>query len=142
MKDLDIIGAEVYAVLSNVSIERYNKIPAKITKTFEQYKKSARDVIIKPNIEFDKQAISKEAKDIMFVIALNYWLTDEEKKKVIDTMKLNEEKLKEKYDIEKMFEQRRSRQINVKKEETVAIIEKKESIVTKIINFIKKLFHK
>lgn len=140
MKNLDMIGAEIYAILSNVSIEKYNKIPTKITKIFEKYKEYAKNVIIKPNIEFDKQEISKEAKDIMFVIALNYWLTGEEKKKVINTMSLNEEKLKEKYNIEKIFEQRKNLQINSENEETVAIIEKKESFFTKIIKFIKSFF--
>ncbi len=140
MKNLDIIGAEVYAILSNVSKERYNKIPTKITKTFEKYKEAAKNIIIKTNEEFDKQDISKEAKDIIFVIALNYWLTDEEKKNAIKNMNLNEEKLKEKYNIEKMFKKRKSKQIN--KEEVVSIIEKKENIFTKIINFIKKFFKK
>ncbi len=130
MKNLDIIGAEVYAILSNVSKERYNKIPTKITKTFEKYKEAAKNIIIKTNEEFDKQDISKEAKDIIFVIALNYWLTDEEKKNAIKNMNLNEEKLKEKYNIEKMFEKRRSKQIN--KEEVVSIVEKKKIFLQKL----------
>lgn len=140
MDKLDIIGAEVYAIISNVSIERYNKIPTKIIKTFEQYKESAKKVKIKPNVEFDKQEISKDAKDIMFVIALKYWLTDTEKKKVMDRLNFNEEKLKEKYNVEKMFEQKRNKQIG--KEKVVSIVEKKENIFTKIIKFIRKIFYK
>lgn len=142
MENLEIIGAEVYAILSKVSIERYNKIPTKITKTFEKYKESAKKVKIKPNVEFDKQEISKEAKDIMFVIALDYWLTDEEKKQAMDNLKFNEEKLKEKYNIEKIFEQRRSTQIDLKTKENLYLQPTRENLLRKFINFIRKLFTK
>ena len=67
MKDLEKIGSEVYAALSNVSIEKYNKIDPKIIEVFEKYRESSQNIKINPEVDFENQNISKEAKDIIFV---------------------------------------------------------------------------
>ena len=138
MIDLDVIGSEVYAVLSNVSKERYNKISPNVLKTFEKYKELSKNVTIIPDLEFEKQNISKEAKDIIFVIALNYWLTEEEKKEVIKKLKKNDELKNKTFSYENLFKKMSEESIQ---QETTDIVEKyKEKWYIKILNKIKKFF--
>ena len=89
--DFDTIGGEVWAVLSRVSDERRSKIPSDLIKLFEGYKDQSCSVTIIPDISFEKQHISQEAKDILFFLALNYWLTQEEQKEVMNKIVKNTE---------------------------------------------------
>lgn len=124
MKDLGIIGAEVYAVLSKVSKDKYDKIPLNVIKTFEKYKNIASSIKIVPSLEFKKQEISSEAKDIIFVIALNYWLTEQEKEKVIEKMKKNDEKKNITFNYDNLF--KTLSKIEISDEASTEIIEKKK----------------
>lgn len=140
MIDLNIIGAEVCAVLNKVSKERYNKIPIKIREQFEKFKDLAEKVEIKEDIPFENQEISKEAKDIIFAISLNYWLTEEKKKEVLIKLKENEEALEEKYNANKIFEKMSKEEINVDIENKNIVKEQKEKWYVKILNKIKSHF--
>lgn len=90
MEDLKSIGAEVCAVLKKVSSSRYNKIPKEITDIFEAFEEESKNVVIEIDIPFECQKISKEAKDIIFLISLNYWLTEEKRQMVKANLKENE----------------------------------------------------
>lgn len=140
MRDLNIIGAEVCAVLNKVSKERYNKVPIKIREEFEKFKEEAIKVEIKEDIPFEEQDITKEAKDIIFAISLNYWLTEEKKKEVLIKLKENEEALEEKYNANKIFEKMSKEEINVDIENKNIVKEQKEKWYVKILNKIKKWF--
>ena len=142
MKDLNIIGAEVYAVISNVSEERQNKIPSKVFNTFKKYEKFANDIVIVPNTDFEQQKISKESKDIIFAIALNYWLTEEEREKVLRKMKENETIKNKEYDPDKLFEKFSNKRKNNASNTEVVKVEKKERWYVRIFNKIKILFKK
>lgn len=74
---------------------------------------------------------------------MRYWCTNEEKTKVLDAMKRNEEKyqkeIKEKYNPNNLF--KKSNVENVKKE--VALVEvKEEKWYQKILIFFRKMFRK
>ena len=140
MRDLNIIGAEVCAVLNKVSKERYNKVPIKIREEFEKFKEEAIKVEIKEDIPFEEQDITKEAKNIIFAISLNYWLTEEKKKEVLIKLKENEEALEEKYNANKIFEKMSKEEINVDIENKNIVKEQKEKWYVKILNKIKKWF--
>ena len=90
------------------------------------------------NKKIEEQNISKEAKDIIFLIGLNYWLTEEERKEVLIKLKENESALKEKYNIENIFKNTSNNKEN--SVSNVLIIEKKEKWYLKIIKKILKLF--
>lgn len=142
MKDLNIIGAEVYAVLSNVSKEKQNKVPPKVFNTFKKYEKYSNNVVIIPNVEFEQQNISKESKDIIFTIALNYWLTEEEREKVLNSMQENEKRKSDKYNPDKIFEEFSEKKNKNYQNKEVVKVEKKERWYVKIINKIKSLLKK
>jgi len=141
---LQRIGAEVYEVLQNVSEESYKKVPKNIIAIFEKYKDNDFNVKIDCSKKFEEQEISKQAKDIIFAISLNYWLTDEERESVINKLNETERKLLEKYSIQNIFEEEQNRK-NKKIEnvmEEKAIVKYEEKWYTKILKKIKNFFGK
>lgn len=152
---LDKIGAEVNSVLQNLPREMFYRIPKKVTSMFEKYKTTKVEIDI--NESFEKQKISKQAKEIIFCISYNYLLTEEEKQEAIKKMKLNEEKINESYDVFLKREKARLKKSNQedvsnttkeanfqseKKNEQVELVKYNESIFTKIIKEIKEFFGK
>jgi len=140
MSDLNIIGAEVYAVLNKVSKEMYNKVPIKIREEFEKFKEEALKVEIKEDIPFEEQDITKETKDIIFAISLNYWLTEEKRKEVLIKLKENENSLNEKYNVDNIFKKISKENINIDIENKNIVKEQKEKWYIKILNKIKSHF--
>ena len=78
----------------------------------------------------------------MSVLKYNYWSTEEEKEQIRQKLSQNEiafqKELSEKYNTDNLFKTR-TKEIETK-EETVAMVEYKESIFTKLFNFIKSIF--
>ena len=142
ISEFEIVGAEVYEVLRNIPKEEYYKVPRKITATFEKFK----DVEIKTKIDltksFQEQNISKRAKEIIYCISLNYWLSEEEKHKILKKLKENEEKFNEKYSVEKLFEQKKKKEeVKIQSEnKTTDLVKCEEKWYTKILKKIKKFF--
>ena len=141
MNDLDIIGAEVYAIISKVSKEKQDKIPAKVFETFKKYELLSKKIKINPSIDFEKQNISKDAKDIIFVISLNYWLTAEERNEVIEKLKKNENYKNIEYDTNKIFK-KFSNKTDEEVDKEIVKVERKEKWYLKIVNIIQNLFNK
>lgn len=142
MRNLDIIGAEVYAVLKQVPSDQYVKIPLEKRKIFEKYDEGAHKIEIDLDKDFSEQNISKQAKDIIFAISLNYWLTEAERQKVIRKLKENEKEWNNKYDVEKMFQKSPLEVPERKDANEIMIVNRKERFITRIINRIKKFFTK
>ena len=138
MSNFEKVSAEVYAVLKEIPKSQINKIPPKVIKMFEENKNYSNEIKIDINKKIEEQNISKEAKDIIFLIGLNYWLTEEERKEVLIKLKENESALKEKYNIENIFKNTSNNKEN--SVSNVLIIEKKEKWYLKIIKKILKLF--
>lgn len=134
INELDIAGVEVYQLLQYLPREKYYKIPKKITSLFEKYKDYNIKTKIDKNKRYEEQEISQKARDVIFYISLNYWLTEEEKNRVIEKMKQNEAELEEKYSVEKIFQ--------TKKENVAITVQEKQNVFTKIINCIKRIFGK
>ena len=131
------IGAEVYKVLTSVPQMQYQKIPLKIRKEFEKYKEYGKGVEINYTNSFAEQPISKKAKDIVFAISFNYWLTNEEKKYSLNQMKKNEQELLRKYNQKNLFKNDiKDRKIETS---TAPISYKKENIVKVLLQKIKKI---
>lgn len=138
MSNFEKISAEVYAVLKEIPKSEINKIPPKIIKMYEKSNNYSNEIKIDINKKFEEQNISKEAKDIIFLIGLNYWLTEEERKETLIKLNENESALKEKYNVENIF--KKASNNNEKSISNVLIVEKKEKWYLKIIKKIFKLF--
>ena len=131
--------SEVYAILNLMSWNSINKIPEKIWENIEN-KRDKEKVIEINNIE-EYQA-SEQANKLLAVLYKNYFATDEEKEVIQAKEKIlyqkEQEELREKYNLDNLFKNRVSKVETV--ENSVAMVEYKESIFTKIKNWFKRTF--
>ena len=123
------IAKEVVSILDYVDYELIKKIPIKF---LDYLKNTAKDSSKKVDIDLNKslleQNISEESKDLIALIYYNYLASEEEKRKVLKTWENNEKiyqgNLENEYDKE------------------LPLVIKKERLLDKIINFLKKIFGK
>ena len=144
---LRLVGAEVYEVLKSVSKEKYDKVPKSIIGLFKKFENEKIVKKIDPNKSFKEQEISQEAKDIIFFITLDYWLDEEQKKRVLKNMEMNEQKFNEKYSYENLFKPKQEVKKeelgnNELEEEQSILVKKKENFFNKFVKILKRIFKK
>lgn len=134
---------EVLEIIKYFPKEEYNKIPLEKIQYFQKNMDNNYNFIINPKIDLRKQNISKEANAIIIKLYYDYFATEDEKNKIYERLKLNqnklEEKKREKYNPDDIF---KNKNLNFNKEklDIIKIQEDKISIFSKIINKIKSLF--
>ena len=143
---------EVIEILNYVPQESVNKIPQTMLDTFKAKMDKSYNFQVDIDKSFEEQNLLDETKAIFANIFRDYWATPYQKERI---------EAKEKYDRQKMEEEKRkqynpndifkNKKINAEREEYIQNEEnsnnlpvemKKEKFFTKLINFIKKLFHK
>lgn len=133
--------SEVYAILNLMSWNSISKIPEKIWENIDN--KRDKDKIIEINNIEDYQA-SEQANKLIAVLYRDYFATDEEKEVIKAKEKILEQKeqeeLYEKYNPDNLFKNKVSKVETV--ENSVAMVEYKESFFNKIKNWFKGLFKK
>ena len=138
--------SEVFAVLENMPNEYVSKIPKKIVKLFA----TKRIENYEPNISklnpLDKNNLSKEAIVIIAMLNYQYWcpnkkVKDELYKQYLSNNENYQKEIEEKYSVDNLFKNKKNVTQIEQKEESVAMVECKESIFRKIINKIKRIFH-
>lgn len=133
--------SEIYAILNLMSWNSINKIPEKIWENIDN--KRDKDKIIEINNIEDYQA-SEQANKLLAVLYRDYFATDEEKEIIKAKEKILEQKeqeeLYEKYNPDNLFKNKVSKVETV--ENSVAMVEYKESFFNKIKNWFKGLFKK
>ena len=142
---------EVLEIIKYFPEEEYNRIPKEKIEFFENNMDKEYEFTIDPEIDLSKQNISKEANALIINIYLDYFANEEQKKKVMEILKLNEKKAelekKEAYNPEDLFNNKniinnnKNNQINQEKSEENSLIEYTENFFTKFKNFIMKLLH-
>lgn len=132
--------SEVYDIIYNMEI--YKKIP----KSFIELIDNNRDEHYKVNIDYEKsmneQELQRGTRVILSLIYRDYLCSEEERKILIqkdkETLEKIEEEIREKYNPDNIFKNRKNTEI---KEETVALVEYKQpNFIRKILDRIKKLF--
>lgn len=133
---------EVYDILQHLDPKLYNNIPDTLIKFIDEN----RDKNYKVNIDYsesiNKQKLQKGTKIILSLIYRDYICDTETKTKLInkDKNELQNEFLDEKYSTEDLFKNK----YNINKtteDENSSIVEYKETLFSKILNKIKKVFH-
>lgn len=136
------ICKEVLIILSYFDKELIKKIPDKV---FENLKElavdSEEDFYINTEKKLENQNISEESKDLISLIYYDYIADKNEKKEIMKSWNQNERKyqenLREKYNVDNIFKNRRQETSTAEKN---SIIEyKKENIFCKIKKFIKSI---
>ena len=98
-------------------------------------------------LNLEQQNIKRETLAMIALFHLNYWCkSDTEKNELKEIFKTNEEKhqaeIREKYNPDNLFKKHRTRQEEYTVTNEVAMVEYKEPLIKRIINKIKKIFHR
>lgn len=133
MESIDTKSAtELYKVISLFSDEDRNKIPEEFIELID---------LNKDNIEVDINNLGETTKKYLAYVYLNYLLDENDRKVYMQILEQNEQrnqkKIKEKYDIEKIFAERN--QVNTEEKSLVIMDNKKW--YQKLFDKIKKLIH-
>ena len=139
------ICKEVLSILAFCDEELIKKIPTQVMrKLVEIAADSEESYYIEKNKKLCEQYITEESKDLISLIFYSYIADENEKKELLDAWNKNEdvyqEKLREKYNPDNIFEKRRTTYNEQAITNELAVVEYKETLINKIINKIKKLF--
>lgn len=133
---------ETLDILKHTRKEDVNKIPSK----FMDYLKENASKTYKPELDHTKKIkdmqLKRKTKAILAIIYKKFWCDSEKKKEFDNTLKNNEieyqKELREKYNPDNLFKNKVSQVETV--DNSVAMVEYKESIFKKFINKIKSIF--
>lgn len=120
----------------------YRRIPKSFINFIEEHMDNNYDYIVEHIDDFQNQEMLDETKIILSIIYRDFIASDEVKKQIYETENfelLQEEKrIREKYNLDNLFKNRDNKVEPVEK--SVAMVEYKESIFTKIKNWFKRTF--
>ena len=133
--------SEVDEFLGLISNEHRNKIPKKLREFFREEKDTNYIKGINPNVPIKNQKLKEETLGIIALLNLQYWCEDENEKKRLKEVYAKNEKRYQEY----LQVQFNPNEIFKKKEptqESLSIVEYKESIIKKLVNKIKNIFYR
>lgn len=139
---------EVIEIIKYFPNEEYAKIPLEKINYYKENMDKDYNFKINPNIELEKQNISREANAILVTLFNDYFATDRQKEILNNLLKQNqqilEELKQEKYNPSNLFMQSKTQQQNTvtiqEDNSENSLIGIKENFFTKFINFIKNIF--
>ena len=146
--DYQIAYMEVLEILKHIPVNDYRKIPEERLRLFEKYAKKDMNFHYNVNQTLDEQNVSEKAKILIAILFRDYWANDEQRQKILASEKTYKTKIEEekrkKYNPDNIFIQTNQKSkidTNIA-QNNVSMIEYKESILKKIINKLKSIFHK
>ena len=134
---------EVLGILALLDEEQKNRIPKKLKEFFENNKNQDYQVNIDSNIPLEEQNLLQETVDILAMLKLNYWCTNEKEKEGLfhllnENEKKYQEELRKKYNPNNLFKDKESKRVIYTNEE-LSIVKYKESIFTRIKDWLKRI---
>ena len=143
MENIEYANAysEVIEILKNISKEDYEKVPSEKIDLFEKNANKNYNFQYDTNLTLDEQNVSKRAKAIIAILFRDYWARPEQREKILakqnyDRIQIEKDKQKQ-YDLDNIFKNKEGRVEN-----SVSMIEYKESIFAKIKKWFKQTFKK
>ena len=139
---------EVLEMIKHLPENEYNKIPKEKIEFWERNKDNKYKFVINPQIELEKQNISIEANSIIVTIFRDYFATNLQKEKLKIILEQNEnkyqEQLREKYNPDNLFENRKKECMNpyVEKNTSLFVVKREENFFKYLLNYVKKLIFK
>ena len=136
---------EVVEILKMIDEVYTETLPGKFKKFLNDNKSTS----YKPDFDHTKELkdwnIKEETKNLLGIIYLNYWATEDEKNEYMKLLSGNEKKyqkvINEKYNTDNLFRKKQKvTKLENKAENNMEMIEKKESFWKKIIRNIKNFF--
>ena len=148
MENVKLACSEVYCILEILGDSYKNKLPKKFLEFINLNRNTEFSLEINEN-EYQNLNISKDGLVLISFLNLKYWVDDEnEKQRLIDIYKKNEEKKQENLNRYKQVDWLKQtnnleNEDNKKEEQTTELIEvKKFSFFDKIKSIIKNIFNK
>ena len=133
---------EVYIILQELNEEEYNKIPPEVLKTIEANRNREYEYELDDELELKEQPMLPETKAILFNLFRDYLANSEQRAKIIrmqnEARQKNELKKQQIYHTD-VFANRQKENLIQPNNETMQVVEYKESIFKKIFN---KIFNK
>jgi len=138
---------EVDEILNYLSEEDLLKIPEEVRNTIKENKDKEYFWKYDETKPLKNQDVSHDTIAFLAYLNMEYLLNEEQKQLMQQIHELNEKKLEEakveKYGVDDLFKRNKPQQEEQKEtEQEMSLVEYKESFFTKIINRIKKIFHK
>lgn len=101
--------AEVDYIINHMNQKYIDKVPQKMKNFFSSLKDPNHEVRINPYVPLQNQGLQKYTLEIIALLHLKYWCENEERKQelydiMIKNQRRLEEQMKEKYGIEKLFD--------------------------------------
>ena len=139
-------AVEVLDILEHTADEKVNLIPQKFINYLKE--NAANDYVAKLDYSkpINEMNIKIETKGILGTICRNWWWNQEEKQEYARLVREKEikkqEEAREKYNPDDIFKNKHKETIEETKEQenVTTMVEYKESVFTKLFNFIKRLF--
>ena len=136
-----IAYSEVLEILKYISKEEFNKVPQGMLEMFKTNASDENQFIYNPNKTLQEQNVSEIARAIIAILFRDYWATENQKQKILNKQNLDREKMREEmYSPDNIFQKHNIQHKENSTTNEIAIVEYKESIFTKIINWFKRNF--
>ena len=146
MENIEYANAysEVLEILKNISKEDYEKVPSEKIDLFEKNANKNYNFQYDTNLTLDEQNVSKRTKAIIAILFRDYWATPEQREKILakqnyDRIQIEKNKQKQ-YNVDNIFKNKDKKAETV--ENSVSMIEYKESIFARIKKWFKQTFKK
>lgn len=137
---------ETLDILKHMENSYIEKIPRKFMAFLENNKSTNYISNLDHSKKVNEMILKEKTKDILAIIYMKYWCTEEEKHSYNELLQENEKKyqdeLRKKYNVDNIFQKTNQFEKTMQNNITnnVAIVEYKESIFKKLINKIKNIF--
>ena len=138
--------SEVYEILQLLDDEFISKLPKKFIEFIEKEKDNEYITNINPQIPLEEQNLLADTVNILAMLKLDYWSTEDEKQELLSILNQNEKEyqaeLNEKYNPDNIFKNRQSIKQNKNAEETSLVPIKEKNFILKLFEMIKNMFQK
>lgn len=138
--------SEINEFIGLLTVEEQNEIPKKLRDFFKKEKDNEYVKKINPNIAIEEQNLMQETLILIAMLNLKYWCKDEQEKEKLKSIyseneRKYQEKLREKYNLDNIFSNRKNREEKSEKQvNSVAMVEYKEPIFEKIKKIVVNIF--
>lgn len=138
-KELKLGITETIEILKLADKKEIDKIPKKFMNFLNEYADKEYKFEIGNEMSLKDLKLRKETKNILAIIAYNYWCDTPEKKSKFNELlnnnqKIYEEKLKNQYNPDNLFKNKK--QVSQNKNDSTALVKYKENIIQKILRFL------
>lgn len=114
----DIIAyAEVDYIIHHMNEKYINKVPEKLLNFFGTIKDPEHIVNVNPRVPLQNQNLKRYTLELLALLHLKYWCEDEERRKMLyekmlDNQRKLDSQMREKYNIDNMFEMNSAKVVN------------------------------